>query len=437
VDSIATHGPGPDRGRPDSPPGPLAGLRVLEFAQVLMGPYGAQILGDLGADVIKVEDRAGDGSRVLGGGSHPHLSGVGLNLHRNKRSIVLDVKQEQGYTALLTLLETCDVFITNFRPDALARLRVTYDDVAPRCPRLVYCEAHGFRSDTAEGDLPAYDDIIQAYTGLPDLNAAMGLGERFLPMVLADKVSGMTIATAVLAALVHRGIHGVGQRVEVPMFDTVLAFALTEHLSRAAIPGHPPGYARALSPGRGPHRTLDGYVAVMPYVDKHWRALFAAVGCEDKLELPFMRDLRARLAHADLVFAELAQIMTRRTSAEWLALCEELGVPAAPVPRLADLVEDPALHRGVLREEDHPVAGTYRHIRQPIIFSATPSDPARPAPLIGQDGREILTEVGFTPEAIDAMIGAGALSVEVAAHGAAPPGGGGEASSEQKRGVAP
>ncbi|HLN15683.1 MAG TPA: CoA transferase [Acidimicrobiales bacterium] len=394
--------------------GPLTGVRVVEFAQVLMGPYAGQLLGDLGADVVKVEDRAGDGSRVLGGGAHPHLSGVGLNLHRNKRSIALDAKPDAGREVLLRLLERSDVFITNFRPEALERLRLTYDDVAAACPHLVYCEAHGFRSDSADRDLPTYDDIIQAYTGLPSLNAAMGLGTSFLPMVLADKVSGMTIASAVLAGLYHRALTGEGQRIEVPMFDTVLAFALTEHLARAAVPGQPPGYGRALSAHRGPHRTRDGYVAVMPYVDKHWRALFAAVGCEEKLEQPWFKDLRARLTHPDQVASELAEILGGRTTTEWLELCAEIGVPAAPVPGLDELVEDEAHHRGVLVEAEHPVIGRYRHIRQPVVFSATPSDPRRPAPLIGQDGVEVLTELGYGEDEIAALLSDGVLAVDPA-----------------------
>ncbi|HMD45866.1 MAG TPA: CoA transferase [Acidimicrobiales bacterium] len=397
---------------PAPPGGPLAGVRVLELATVLMGPYAAQILGDLGATVIKVEDRHGDPIRVLGGGTHPHLSGVSLNLLANRRSIALDLKHEQGREVVMRLLEGCDVLITNFRPDALSRLGVAYEDVVDRCPALVYCEGHGFRTDSPEGDLPAYDDIIQAMTGLPDLNATVGLGEHFVPTVLADKVSGMTITTAVLAALLHRQATGVGQRVEVPMFDTVLAFTLTEHLAAATTPGHEPGYRRVLGHNRGPHRTLDGHVVVMPYVDKHWRALFSAVGFEDKLDHPWFKDLRTRLAHPDHVSAELAGILVQRTTAEWLELCGRLGVPAAPVPTLDELVEDPAAHRGVLRPEVHPVVGPYRHIRQPIVFSATPSDPAGPAPLIGQDGVELLAEAGYDAEEIADLLDGGVVTVD-------------------------
>ena len=190
--------------------GPLAGVRVLDLSTVVMGPYATQLLGDLGADVIKVETGSGDGSRLMGGGPHPELSGVALNLHRNKRSIVVDLKHRRGRDVLLALLDTCDLFVTNLRPGPVGRLRLSYEDVSPTRPGLIYCHAHGFRSDTPEADRPAYDDIIQALTGLPQLNTtALGV-TYFVPSLIADKIAGMTIAYAVLAALVHRETHRKG-----------------------------------------------------------------------------------------------------------------------------------------------------------------------------------------------------------------------------------
>jgi crotonobetainyl-CoA:carnitine CoA-transferase CaiB-like acyl-CoA transferase len=375
--------------------GPLHGVRVVELATVIMAPYAGQILGDLGADVIKVEHGPLDSSRIMGGGTTRGLSGVALNLHRNKRSIALDVKSDGGAKVLRALLATADVFLTNLRPGPLARLALRYEDLAESLPRLVYCESHGFASGTEEENAPVYDDIIQSLTGLPSLNHDVLGVTAFVPSLIGDKITGVMISNAVLAALVHRERTGEGQRVEVPMFDTVLSFNLVEHLAGAAVPGARAGYSRIMSRHRGPHRTSDGYVAIMPYTDENWRALFEAIGRTDILERPWFKEHGARLKDADRVFQDLAGIVIERTTAEWLELCARLGIPAAPVPSIDEIVDEPARHRGVLREESHPIVGTYRHIESPMKFSATPISLRRPAPLVGEQTTEILAELGF------------------------------------------
>ncbi len=389
--------------------GPLAGIKVVELATVIMAPFAAQMLGDLGADIVKVETGAGDGSRVMGGGPHPELSGIALNLHRNKRSIGLDVKEPRGREILLGLLRGSDVLITNLRPGPLRRLRLDYDAIRDDVPRLVYCQAQGFRTTSPESDLPAYDDIIQALTGFPQLNE-MGFGAaHFVPSTVADKVAGMYIAQGVLAALVARGMTGEGQRVEVPMFDAALAFNLVEHLSRAAVPGGPPGYNRVLSRHRGPHRTSDGWVAMLPYTDAHWTALFRAVGEEQLLEQEWFADHRSRLERADEVYGMLAAMIARRTTAEWIALATELGIPVSPVPPLAAIVDDEANHRGVLQEVEHPVIGTYRTIAPPVIFSASGQRQLEPAPLVAEHSDEILGELGMSAAEVDELVAAGVV----------------------------
>jgi crotonobetainyl-CoA:carnitine CoA-transferase CaiB-like acyl-CoA transferase len=213
----------------------------------------------------------------------------------------------------------------------------------------------------------------------------------------------------VLAALVARATSGAGQRVEIPMFDAALAFNLVEHLSRATIPGGPPGYNRVLSPHRGPHRTSDGWVAMLPYTDAHWRALFEAVGEERQLERPEFADHRSRLTHADEVYGALAAIIARRPTAAWVALGTELGIPVSVVPPLAEIVDDEANHRGVLREAEHPVIGTYRSINPPVVFSASGQREATPAPLIAEHTDQILAELGFTSDEIDRLVETGAV----------------------------
>lgn len=393
----------------DTPTGPLAGVKVVELATVLMAPFAAQMLGDLGADVVKVEGGRIDSGRVLGGGGHDEISGVAVNLQRNKRSIRIDLKQPAGRQVLVDLLADADVFVTNMRPAALQRLGLDHDTLAADLPRLIYCEAHGFRSDTADGERPAFDDIIQAETGMPRLAERIGSPTQFQPSVMADKLSGLYVAQAILGALVHQRTTGRGQRVEVAMFDAVLTFNLVEHLAKAAFEGGRTGYSRILSRHRGPHRTLDGYVAVMPYSDRDWRALYDAVGRADELDNSEFTSMRNRLENPDQVYGSLATVMAQRTTAEWIELCLAIGVPVAPVPTLDEIVDDPALHRGVIRPAEHPVVGPYRQLTPPIVYGATPMSVRRPAPLIGEHSREILVELGYADADVDELIAGGAV----------------------------
>ncbi|HVB70943.1 MAG TPA: CoA transferase [Acidimicrobiales bacterium] len=387
--------------------GPLAGVRVVELASVIMTPYAGQLLGDLGADVIKVEHAGMDSSRVMGGGPRVDLSGIALNLHRNKRSLFLDVKTPRGGEVFRRLLVNCDVLLTNLRPGALARLGLSYDDLSSSFPGLVYCQSQGFASDGDDADRPAYDDIIQAMVGMPWLNERVLGQTSYFPSIIGDKIAGLTITYGVLAALVHRERTGQGQKVEVPMFDAVLAFNLVEHLSGATFPGGPAGYTRIMTPHRGPHRTSDGYIAMMPYTDEHWNALFAALERDDIKQRPWFASHRERLLQADRVYRDLAELIAQRTTGEWLELCARLNIPASPVASLDDIVNDPNEHRGVLRDEVHPIVGAYRHINSPVKMSATPESTLRHAPIVAQHTQEILGELGFTDVEIDQLVAEG------------------------------
>lgn len=373
-------------------PGALDGIRVLELSTVIMGPSAAQLLGDLGADVIKVETGDGDMNRFMPG--PPGMSGVSLTVNRNKRSVRLDLKKPPDMEAFLRILDTCDVFLTNLRPGALKRLGLTYDQVSASRPRLVYCQAAGFRSGSAEEDRPAYDDIIQAVTGLPRLNESVTGQAAFLPTIMADKVSGTTVLSAVLAALVRRERTGRGQRVEVAMFDAVLSFLLTEHLARAAAPGGEAGYSRVLAATRGPYRTKDGYLAVLPYTDAQWGRLFRAAGREELLSEPYLATYPARIRHADQAYGALGEIIAGRTTAEWLEICEAEDIPATTVPSVNEIVEDETLHRGMLTLAEHPVVGPYRVVGPSMILDETPVRVRRHAPTVGEHTAEVLAEVG-------------------------------------------
>jgi crotonobetainyl-CoA:carnitine CoA-transferase CaiB-like acyl-CoA transferase len=388
--------------------GPLTGVRVVELASVLMAPYAAQILGDLGADVVKVEGERIDSGRVMGGGPHDELSGVAMNLLRNKRSIQLDLRHEAARQAMLRLLATADVFVTNLRPHALESLGLSHEVIGPAFPRLVFCEAHGFPSDSGEAERPAFDDVIQAETGLPKLSEHIGNGVAFMPTVLADKVTGLYVAQAVLGALLSRAKTGRGQRVEVSMFHAVLGFNLIEHLAQAAFPRGQTGYMRILNPHRGPHRTADGYVAMLPYSQRDWQELYAAVGRSHELQQFPFNSQRDRHAHAAEVYASLAKIISERTTGEWIELCTKLGIAVAPVSSLDEVVADPALHRGALQLASHPVVGPYRQICPPVRYSDSPMSVRRHAPLIGEQTVEILAEIGLPPEEIRQLLDSGA-----------------------------
>src|SRR5215472_2530168 len=267
----------------DPPSGPLAGVRVLDLTSVVMGPLATQILGDLGADVITVENRGGDINRIMSPGPRRGLSGISLNLLRNKRNIVLDAGHPEGRSALLRIAAGCDVFVSNLRPGSLNRLRLGYPDVAAARPDVIYCQAQGFPSDSPQADAPAFDDIIQAASGVPDVLRRAGGTSGLVPTLLADKVCGLVLTYSIIAALFHRERTGEGQHVEVPMTDAMRAFLLVEHGSAAISrpPSGPAGYQRILTPLRGALRTADGWIAVQPHGDAQWGALLRAAGLDD------------------------------------------------------------------------------------------------------------------------------------------------------------
>ena len=368
--------------------GSLDGIRVLDLTSVIMGPYATQILGDLGADVISVEEAHGDTNRAMGPGPHPQLSGVSLNLLRNKRNVCLDLKDPAGRDAFLEIAATSDVLVTNLRPGPLVRLRLTYDDVRVVRDDIIFCEAHGYRSDSARADDPAYDDVIQAGSGVADVIEMVTGEPRVLPSIIADKVCGLTIVYSVLAAMVHRERTGEGQHIEVPMLDTMTAFMLAEHAAGATTipPLSEPGYGRVLSRFRGPQPTADGWVSILPYSHRHWQIVLGKVGTAHLLDDPRMASARARIANPDFAYGALADALLQHTTDEWIVLCESEDVPATRIGRLADLVQ-------ALPEAEHPLVGRYRQIPPSVRFSRTPSSVRRPAPLIGQHTDEVLAEV--------------------------------------------
>ena len=387
--------------------GPLDGVRVLDLTSVVMGPLATQILGDLGADVITIEAAKGETNRVMGLGPHPQLSGIALNLLRNKRNVAVDLKSPDGRDAVLAIAATCDVFVTNLRPAPLIRLGLTYEDVRAVRPDVVFCQAAGWPSDSTRADDPAYDDIVQAASGAADVirrASADAESPALFPTILADKVSGLTLTYAILAALFERERSGEGQRVEVPMVDAVAAFLLVEHGAGAV--GRPPqapaGYHRILTPHRRPQRSADGWIQVFPYTQAHYDALFAASGRDDLVGDERLSSTRARAANSELLYGTLESIIAERTTAQWLTFCSEHGIPAAPMTDLDELVAS-------MPDASHPVAGPYKSVPSPVRFSRSPASVRRPAPLTGEHNRDVLREVGLDDDTIDALEAAGVL----------------------------
>lgn len=387
-----------------SPAGALDGIRVLDLTSVVMGPYATQILGDLGADVITIESATGDTNRVMGPGPHRWMSGVSLNLLRNKRNVALNLKEPRGRDVMLRIAATCDVFVTNLRPGPLQRLGMTYDDLKTARPDIVYCQAQGFPTDGERANDPAYDDIIQAATGMADATRR-SYGEPVLaPTIFADKVSGLTIVYGVLAALLHRERTGEGQRVEVPMVEAVESFMLVEHGAGAVLrpPMGPAGYERIITPERRPQRTLDGWIHVMPYSKESYDALFTAGGRHDLIGDERYQHGRARIENSDFLYQQVRAILAHRTTDEWLVFCRANDIPATRVVSLEEIVEDQP-------EATHPVVGTYKQVRPGARFSSTPQSVRRHAPFPGEHNREVLLEIGYTDAEVDALQAGGVL----------------------------
>jgi len=408
--NVAQMNPNPDH-NPDhrplgqgQPTGPLSGVRVLDLSSVIMGPLATQQLGDLGAEVIVVEARRGDTNRYMGPGPLPGMSGVSMNIMRNKHSICIDLKTEAGRSAFLRLAETVDVIITNLRPGPLGRLRLTYQDVCEVNPNLVFCQAHGYPSSGNQANDPAYDDIIQSASGVGDLFRRQGFEPSLLPTLVADKVSGHAIANAVLAALYHRATTGQGQQIEVPMIDVMRAFVLVEHTA-GATPEPPldsPGYKRILTANRRPQPTADGWINVLPYTKDHYQSLFAIAGREHLNDDPRIASAQSRIANSDSLYAEVATIWPDRTTEEWLEICRQHGIPAAKAATLDDLVDELPVY-------EHPQAGAYRIVPPPVVFSATPANVHRHAPTTGQDTRTVLADLGYSDEELDDLATRGVI----------------------------
>ncbi len=391
---------------------PLSGIRVIDLTSVLLGPYATQTLGDYGADVIKVEPPEGDVVRRLGPTRHVGMGAVYLNANRNKRSVVLDLKRAPDLDAMKRLLAGADVFITNVRPRAMQRLGLDANSVASLNPRLVYAAVVGYAQHGPYAERPAYDDLIQGGAAIPHLYARAGDGTpRYAPNALADRFVGISAVGAILAALMARQTSGLGQQVEIPMFEIMVSMIMGDHLGGLTF--EPPldkgGYARHLSPDRRPYRTLDGHVCALVYNDRQWDGFLAAIGQSDLPDRdPRFASFENRAANIDFVYAELARIFATRSTADWLTLLEAADVPCMPMHDLESLLDDPHLRAtGFFSMHEHPTEGLMRQSAVPVRFSATPTGQPTPAPGLGEHTASVLRELGLSEAQIDAVTGTG------------------------------
>ena len=392
--------------------GPLAGYRILDLTAVVLGPYATQILGDMGADVIKVESPAGDMTREIGPRKSPGMAPIHLTISRNKRSIVLDLKQPSAMSALKQLATGADVFVHSMRPQAIKRLGLTYEDVQAVRPDVVYCGAYGFGASGPYAERPAYDDMIQGMCGIADLiGKVTGGPPRYAPTIVADKTVGLFVANALLAALLHRERTGEGQAIEVPMFETMVSYVMVEHLwDRSANPDDGAlGYVRMLAHTRRPYRTKDGYICVLAYTDRHWKAFFDLAGRPELSEDPRFGSIATRTENIAELYTIAEAFTQTRTSQEWLTILEKVQVPAGPVNSLESLMTD--LHlvdQGMFQRFEHPSEGETLQIRPPARFSKSPASVSRHAPLLGEHTTELLREAGLNETQIETMLHDGA-----------------------------
>lgn len=392
--------------------GPLVGVRVIDMTSILMGPYAAQLLGDMGADVIKVEAPVGDMVRDLGPMQNPRMGSLYLHVNRSKRGLVLDLKQPAGLEAVKKLLATADVLLYNVRPQAMARLGLGYDVVQKINPRLLYVGTFGFGQDGPYAAKPAFDDLIQGAIGLPSLIKQAGSDvPRYVPSNIVDRTVGLYAVTSLCAALFHREKTGRGQKIDIPMFETMISHLLSDHIGGQTFdpPNGPPGYPRLLASERRPYKTADGFVCAVIYSDKQWASFFKAIGRSEIFENdPRFLNLTVRTLHINDLQALAAKIFLERTTNAWLELLDQADIPTMPLHTLETIFDDPHLQAVNMFEWiEHPTEGRVRRVAVPTTWTDSQPTPGRPAPQLGEHSAEILKELGYSDAEISSLIAQG------------------------------
>ncbi|MFT3852975.1 MAG: CoA transferase [Ilumatobacteraceae bacterium] len=393
--------------------GPLAGVTVLDVTTTLLGPYCTLQLAQFGATVVKVESLSGDIGRQLTPGRSPDMSGLHLSLNRGKMSLAIDLKVPQARQALDSVVAGADVVVHNMRRRAAEHLHLDYESVRRIRPDVVHCAAYGFDVGGPYAERPAYDDIIQAAAGVATLQANVAGAPAYFSSAVVDKLCGVVATSAICAALFERRSTGRGQEIVVPMFETMAAFLLVEHLADATFVPElgPPGYPRVLSPYRNPYRTLDGYISVLLYTDEHWKRFFMAVEGEHPVDDPRFTSASGRAAHIDEVYGYIEPLFATRTTDDWMAALQAADVPCARVAGLDDLLHDPQLEAvGLFEHSEHPTEGMTRQPRLATSFGnhRGPSG-LPPAPRLGEHSVAVLRQFGVPDGLVDELVATGAV----------------------------
>ena len=392
--------------------GVLDGITVIEFTSVVLGPLACQMLGDLGADIIKVEPPHGDTNRNLGPyKANKDMSALFLTCNRNKKSIVLNLKDPRGHKAALKLCEKADVIVHNFRPAAMVKLGLDYPCIKAKNKNVIYCATYGYSKKGPYGDMGALDDSVQAAAGIAALMSMTGGEPRYLPTVLADKTTAGNVVQAVLAALFHRERTGQGQEIEVPMFESMVNFVMTEHLWGQTFdpPLAPAGYPRLLADTRKPYPTKDGYLAVLPYWNNHWGTFCELIGRPELIEDPRFIDMQARTKNIVETCDVIGKAMATKTTEQWLALFKPTNVPHMVMNTLDGVIDDPHLVKsGFWQMFEHPSEGNIRMASPPINFSKTPSSIRSLPPRLGEHSVEVLKDIGYSDADIQTLLSSGA-----------------------------
>ena len=397
-----------------APPGeqPLAGLQVIDMTTLAMGPLAAQILGDYGADVIKVESPSGDPFRDTLPTKSAGMGHVFLQFNRNKRSLAIDLKAPATRAAFRRLVAGADIFVSNVRPAAMKGLALDYESLRAINPALIYCAAYGFSERGPYAGRPAADDTIQAMSGLVNLQGRATGSPQLVASVVADKAVGLMLVNAVMAAIIHRMKTGQGQCIEVPMFESMVAFVLPEHMGGLAYaPSRgESGYSRIINPMRRPYATRDGHLCVLPYTTAQWHRFFRLIGRNDLAEDTELADPVKRNARLHELYGLIAAAMPGRTTKEWVADLLTADILFGEMLSPEDLVENSHLDAvGMFTMADHPTEGRIRLIGYPVQSSTGATRLARLPPTLGQHSREILAALGLNQGEIDALVSAGSV----------------------------
>ena len=389
--------------------GPLTGVRVLDLTINVLGPVATMILGDMGADVVKIETPDGDPNRQNGPARHPNMAAMHLNMNRNKRSVTLNLKRPEAREALLRLVDSADVFIHSMRPAAAERLGISYEEIARRNPRIVYGYGCGYMPGGPRENDPAFDDVVQGEAGIANLMLRSVGQARYLPTVLVDKFCGYTLASAIGMALYARERSGVGQLVRVPMLETIVAFNLQEHLWGGVFDpplGSGVGYVRLLSEHRRPYETRDGHICVLAVNDEQWRRLLPTIGRPELLLDERFTTVDARMKNIDVVYGVVSDQMKTQTSADWRRMLDAIDIPNGPMARFEDMLNDAYLNEiGFFHRYDHPSEGPMLTTGVPTQFSATPGGLHRPPPRLGEHNGEVFGAIGYGAHEIAALTG--------------------------------